>query len=312
MDQESAGNKKRKASDEGDEERTVSKSQKGGEKTRSSITVGMSGYSYSEWRGTFYPPGVSSRKNLEYYAEQFDAVELNATFYRTMKESTWEQWAERVDNSNKEFIFAVKANKAFTHFRQLQCDDKFRERWKSFWERCELLGRHLGPVLFQFPEKFTKNEETMANLRQVLEMLEETSKQAQNVSAKFVLEFRHESWFCGEVYDLIDSFASVGLAQVHVHTSSKQPWAPLKSGWYPSPENNNGRMRPCCTWGCYVRLHGWTGQYKGSYPSDFLDELVNSIKQISPQETFIFFNNTGPKEGVENARYIQSILQGDK
>ena len=89
------------------------------------IIVGTSGYSYAHWheQGSFYPKGFKS-KQFEYYSQQFNSVELNATFYRNFKDSTWQKW--KCKAAQARFVYVVKANLFFTHWKRLKVDDTFK------------------------------------------------------------------------------------------------------------------------------------------------------------------------------------------
>ncbi len=109
------------------------------------IHVGTSGWSYTHWRGIFYPEGCSGTKMLPFYAQYFRTVELNASFYRLPKAATFEGWREK---SPEGFIFAVKASKFITHTKRLF---DVKEPWDAFIASASLLRDKLGPILIQLP-----------------------------------------------------------------------------------------------------------------------------------------------------------------
>ncbi len=158
------------------------------------IYTGTSGYSYPEWRGAFYPEsGLPQSKFLEYYAGVFSTVEINNTFYRFPGAELLEGWAERTPAG---FVFAVKANQGITHRARLNdADDLTRD----FIERCGLLGEKLGPILFQLPPNFRRDDERLANFLDILPP-----------GRRFAVEFRHDSWFADEVMTILES-AGVAL-----------------------------------------------------------------------------------------------------
>jgi uncharacterized protein YecE (DUF72 family) len=151
------------------------------------VRIGCSGWNYRDWRDNFYPPGVPTSRWLAYYASVFDTVEVNATFYRLPELETTRRWA---DQTPDDFLFAVKASRYLTHMRRLRDID---EGLRRFWERLEPLresGR-LGPVLWQLPERFQRDDETLATAL------------AAFPAAEHCFEFRHPSWFAPGVYDLL-------------------------------------------------------------------------------------------------------------
>jgi uncharacterized protein YecE (DUF72 family) len=119
------------------------------------VRIGCSGWSYGDWRGGLYPEGLPQRRWLERYAEVFDTVEVNATFYRLPKRSIVESWVEQVPG---DFLFAVKASRYLTHMKRLH---EIADAVARFWEPLEPLrrGRRLGPVLWQLPETFHRDDD---------------------------------------------------------------------------------------------------------------------------------------------------------
>jgi uncharacterized protein YecE (DUF72 family) len=115
-----------------------------------STRIGCSGWNYDDWRGRLYPPGVPKRRWLEVYAEHFDTVEVNTTFYRLPKRAAVAAWADQTPNG---FEFTVKASRNLTHIKRLT---DVGEGVRRFYERIEPLGEagKLGPVLWQLPANF--------------------------------------------------------------------------------------------------------------------------------------------------------------
>ena len=151
------------------------------------VRIGCSGWSYGDWRGGLYPNGLPQRRWLERYAEVFDTVEVNATFYRLPKLSTVEGWVEQVP---ADFLFAVKASRYLTHMKRLR---EITDAVARFWEPLEplRLGHHLGPVLWQLPENFHRDDDLLASA------LDELPR------ANHCFEFRHPSWYAAPVRELL-------------------------------------------------------------------------------------------------------------
>jgi hypothetical protein len=123
------------------------------------VRIGCSGWSYRDWRGGLYPDGLPPQRWLERYAEVFDTVEVNATFYRLPKRSTVESWVEQVPG---DFLFAVKASRYLTHMKRLR---EITDAVARFWEPLEPLrrGHRLGPVLWQLPANFHRDDDLLAS-----------------------------------------------------------------------------------------------------------------------------------------------------
>lgn len=185
------------------------------------LRVCTSGYHYDHWHvsGSIYD-GISEKQEFSRYSAEFDCVELNATFYRWFRDGVFEGWKARAAAVRPSFQYIVKAHQFYTHWKRLNVDDQFKESWGRFWQSCQLLGEHLGPVLFQFPENFklhpspakqTKKrggkEENQAPAGEEppqsnLARLEALGAVLPS-DGRFVFEFRDSSWFCEEVYEVL-------------------------------------------------------------------------------------------------------------
>ena len=119
------------------------------------LLVGTSGFSYKEWKGTFYPEKTPAKNMLAYYATQLPAVEINSTFYRLPNVKTLDTWATQVPES---FRFAIKASRRITHFRRLKDAD---EEVGYLLKTCTTLGARLGLVFFQLPPNLPQDNEEM-------------------------------------------------------------------------------------------------------------------------------------------------------
>jgi uncharacterized protein YecE (DUF72 family) len=161
------------------------------------VHVGTSGYNYEAWRGSFYPEDLSSKKMLPYYAERFDTVEINYSFYRKPTAKILEGWAAQVP---ERFRFALKAWQRITHQKRLRETD---ELVSSFAEAARALGPRLAPVLYQLPP----------NLKADVPLLRDFLNQLpRDLRAAF--EFRHASWFTDETYSALrDARAALCVAE---------------------------------------------------------------------------------------------------
>jgi len=150
------------------------------------IRTGTSGYSYKEWKGSFYPEDLPANKMLQYYSTRFDTVEINNTFYRMPDTKMLAKWAEQVPDS---FTFVLKAPQRITHQKRLAgAEDDVRQ----LFDVATALGPQLGPVLFQLPPFSRKDA---AKLRDFLGALPP--------KAHVAFEFRHDSWCDDEIYSIL-------------------------------------------------------------------------------------------------------------
>ena len=150
------------------------------------ILVGTSGYNYPEWKGSFYPTDLPTKKMLPYYAERFTTVEINYSFYRMPTEKVLGEWARSTPDG---FSFTLKASRRITHDARLRdCKDLL----ETFCDRALTLGPKLGTVLFQLPPWSRKDLDTLTTFLDWM---------PGGVRAAF--EFRHKSWYVSEVYDAL-------------------------------------------------------------------------------------------------------------
>jgi uncharacterized protein YecE (DUF72 family) len=150
------------------------------------LHIGTSGYSYKEWKGIFYPDDLPAAKMLPYYAERFDSVEINNSFYRMPDEKTVEKWGTQVPDG---FKFVIKAPQRITHHKKLVgTEDDVR----YLFQVSSVLREKLGPVLFQLPPFARKDA---GKLRDFVSTLPRDFKVA--------FEFRHASWCDEEIYDIL-------------------------------------------------------------------------------------------------------------
>ena len=236
------------------------------------LRVGCSGWQYKHWRGNFYSHDLPQKRWFEHYSSIFDTVEINNSFYRLPEETTFANWAARAPAS---FLFAVKASRYLTHMKKLKDPD---EPVNRFFSRARALKRHLGPVLYQLPPGFKLD---LPRLEYFLQILPRDVPQ--------VLELRDSTWYTDEVFALLDKHA-VALCL------------------HDMPGSATGRLRvgPFV----YVRFHGASGRYDGSYPDDRLSDWAGWLDtQISTGvDVYAYFNNDVGGHAPRNALTIRRQL----
>jgi uncharacterized protein YecE (DUF72 family) len=152
------------------------------------IRVGTSGFSYKEWKGSFYPEDLPASEMLRFYASRLPAVEINNTFYRMPRAAMLAQWAEQVPDG---FRFALKAPQRITHHRRLK---EASDSVDFFFQVASTLGDRFGPTLFQLPPNFKKDLPRLADFLAALPG-----------ASPCAFEFRHESWFDDGVYEALSA-----------------------------------------------------------------------------------------------------------
>lgn len=156
------------------------------------LYVGTSGYSYKEWKGSFYPEDLPAKQMLKYYGERFRTCEINNTFYRLPKEALLEGWAAEVP---EDFKFVLKASQKITHFQRLK---GVEDTLSYLLTVAKVLRERLGPLLFQLPPNFKKD---VPRLRDFLALLPRERQAA--------FEFRNQSWFDDEVFGVLREHRAV-------------------------------------------------------------------------------------------------------
>jgi len=156
--------------------------------TTSRLMAGASGYSFKEWKGTFYPDGIKPEEMLAWYAERLPTVEINNTFYRTPKTTVLESWAAATP---EHFRFAIKASRRITHISRLKTESA-AEPVQYLYRNLAVMGAKRGPVLFQLPPNFKKD---LPRLAEFLKLLPEGHTAA--------FEFRNDTWFTDDVYEAL-------------------------------------------------------------------------------------------------------------
>jgi len=235
--------------------------------------IGTSGWHYEHWRGKFYPADLPKSKWLEFYARSFSTVELNNSFYHLPSEKAFANW---LDSSPQGFVYAVKVSRFITHIKKLR---NVEEALQKFLERAKLLGGKLGPLLYQLPPGLHRNDSL---LEAFLKMLPR--------ELSHVFEFRHESWLDKGVFDLLRKY-HVGFCIYDMPDLT----APLEA----------------TADFVYVRFHGSTWLYGGSYSDEELSKWAQDIKRISKNKeaAYVYFNNDAEAFAVQNALMLAQKLK---
>jgi uncharacterized protein YecE (DUF72 family) len=152
------------------------------------LLAGASGYSFKEWKGTFYPQDMKPEGMLAWYGERLPTVEINNTFYQMPKTAVLENWARATPEG---FRFAIKASRRITHLSRLKADSA-ADSVAFLYKNLATLGQKRGPVLFQLPPFLKKD---LVRLAEFLRILPADHRGA--------FEFRNDSWFSDDVYELL-------------------------------------------------------------------------------------------------------------
>jgi uncharacterized protein YecE (DUF72 family) len=237
------------------------------------VWIGCSGWQYKDWRGRLYPDGLSQRRWLERYSEVFDTVEVNNTFYRLASPQAVEGW---VDQTPRGFLFSCKASRYLTHVKRL---DGIEPGIGRFYEPLEPLreARRMGPTLWQFPENFRRDDERLEGALRKLPR------------GRHAFEFRHESWFTNDVYEILGRRGAALVIGDH----PKRPFQAheLTADW------------------TFVRFHYGKRGRNGRYSERELETWKRRIAAWRRRaEVFAYFNNDWEGHAVDNARWLKERL----
>jgi uncharacterized protein YecE (DUF72 family) len=234
------------------------------------LRIGTSGYQYDDWRGVFYPDALPKSRWFTYYAQHFDAVELNATFYRLPEATTFERWR---DAAPPGFCYALKFSRYGTHLKHLK---DAPETIGLFVERARLLEQSLGPILVQLPPRWHVDPQRLAAFLEVVPR-----------QYRWAIEFRDPSWLCEEVYSLLRKHRAAlclhDLIEAHprVHTSD---WV-------------------------YLRFHGerYSGSYSHQALSAAARRIRAHL--ADGHDVYAFFNNDIGGHAVRNAADLRRYVE---
>lgn len=240
------------------------------------IFIGTAGWSNRAWKGLFYPEGLASSGFLPYYAAQFNAVEINSTFYHIPRSSTTQKWMEQVPPG---FKFCIKVSKFITHIKRLK---EAEEPLARFFENIHLMQGSLGPLLIQLPPSLQFDKDVCTHFFNLL-----ADKYA---AYEFVIEARHESWFDKASIRLLQKF-NIGV----VISES--------GGRFPLHEIITSKN-------IYVRFHGPEKLYGSPHTDEQLKSYADKIVKWHSDgySCWVFFNNTIGMDAIENANTLKHSL----
>jgi uncharacterized protein YecE (DUF72 family) len=237
------------------------------------VRVGCSGWSYADWRGLLYPEGLPQSRWLERYAEEFDTVEVNNTFYRLPRRDAVRGWSQRTPDG---FLFSVKASRYLTHVKRLGAIGQGLRRFHAPLRPLADAGK-LGPILWQLPETFHRDDERLGG---ALERL---------YAGRHAFEFRHPSWFDPDVYGLLREHGAALVIGVH-------------------PERPFQEHELTTDW-TFIRFHHGGSGRRGNYSKRELEGWRRRIASWrSEVEVLAYFNNDWEGFAVRNARWLRDRL----
>ncbi|OBI99089.1 DUF72 domain-containing protein [Mycobacterium asiaticum] len=238
------------------------------------VRIGTSGWSYDHWADVLYRPGLPAAQRLARYVEVFDTVELNASFYRWPKDSTFAGWRDRLPDG---FTMSVKAHRGLTHYRRLSSPEPWIERFERCWQA---LGDRRGVLLVQLHPEQQRDD---ARLDAFLGMMP--------AHIRIAVELRHPSWNAPDVYALLEKHRAAYV---------------VMSG------ANLACVPRATTDLVYVRMHGPepASMYTGSYTAADLRWWADRIAdwENESRDVWVYFNNDLGGHAVRNALSLRELL----
>ena len=280
---------------------------------RSDVRVGISGWRYPPWRGSFYPKGLIQKKELHFASRSVNSIEINGSFYKLQTSESYLNWYE---DTPENFIFSVKAYREITHFKRLR---NVEEPIADFFASGLLeLKDKLGPILWQFPPTFKFDKNLFENFLALLpqdtksaracsknsKRYREPNKTTHNKSLRHAVEIRNQSFVNDDFIDLLKNY---GVALVMADTAGRWP-----------------QLEEITTDYVYMRLHGNTELYSSGYSDEALSFWYKRMKLWSegkqpkdaklvspkphstatPRDIYCYFDNTDKLWAPYDARKI--------
>jgi uncharacterized protein YecE (DUF72 family) len=232
--------------------------------------IGTSGWNYDHWKGIFYPEGLPKTRWLKHYARSFSTIEVNATFYHQMKESTFAKWHEETPEG---FIWAVKASRFITHIKKLH---DVKEPVERFFRSMSPLEEKLGPVLFQLPPSLHYDKSLLEEFCSVLPD-----------SQRCTIEARHESWTSKESISIMKEH---GIAWCISDSAGRYPFLEAVTSDF-----------------VYIRFHGSTDLYASDYSEQELQGWAAKIRGFGV-DTYAYFDNDFNAYAPQNALRLKELV----
>lgn len=234
------------------------------------VHIGTSGWQYGHWRGVFYPDRLATGRWLSFYAQSFDTLELNVTFYREVKEATFRAWYEVTPSP---FLFSVKMPRYITHMKRLIVDEPVLAR---FHRGVEALRDKLGVILIQLPPGFKYDRGLLAGFFDKLD-----------TSLRYTVEARNPTFLCDEFLGLLEE--------------RRIAWCIADSaGRYPYLEALTAPF-------VYVRLHGASQLYASDYSEGELSAWRDKVIGWN-RDAFVYFDNDFGGYAVKNGLALKALM----
>ena len=246
------------------------------DKSSQKYYIGTSGWHYDHWRGVYYPVGLSKPKWLQFYARQFNTVELNNSFYHLPSEKAFSTWRESVPDN---FVFAVKVSRFITHIKRLK---NLGSAVQNFLSRATFLQNKLGPLLYQLPPNMKRNDEVLESFLSSLPQ-----------EYQHVFEFRNESWIDESVFRILKQY-NAGFCAFNM------------------PDFNCPLVATSNF--AYIRFHGSGNLYSSCYSDGEISQWAERIAALGKnlKAVYVYFNNDAEAFAVKNAIILLDCFNSNR
>ncbi|MCX7771164.1 MAG: DUF72 domain-containing protein [Proteobacteria bacterium] len=233
--------------------------------------IGTSGWQYWHWKGIFYPENLSSSKFFDFYTKFFDTTEINATFYRDVRDSTFVKW---FIGSPEKFIYSVKLNRTITHYKRLKVDNTTIE---NYLKKISLLKEKLGVILIQLPPSLKYDRGVVEDFISVLDK-----------NFRYTIEVRNRSFISDNFFEIL---SKNNIAFCIADSAGRYPYYEAITADF-----------------IYLRLHGHESLYASKYTEEQLKGYAEKISKWD-KETFVYFDNDFSGYAVTNALFLKKLLE---
>ncbi|WP_455381504.1 DUF72 domain-containing protein [Salinispira pacifica] len=240
------------------------------------VRIGTSGWNYDHWKAEFYPEQLPRREWLRYYADRFDTVEVNNSFYHLPAESTIRSWVDTVPDH---FLFSVKASRYITHMKKLKDGAQTTE---ALYDRLRAFGGRMGPLLIQLPPRWR------CNASRLTEFLEAQSGR-EGRPDRMTFEFRDHSWFNDEILGILERYGAA--------------FCIYDLAGFASPREVTADF-------VYIRLHGPGDAYQGRYGRDGLQSWAGEIGSWIGEglDVYCYFDNDQAGYAAADAAELSRLV----
>ncbi len=251
------------------------------------VFIGTSGWQYAHWRGNFYPSNLAYKDWLKYYSQYFESVEVNSSFYRQIRKSTYEKWLSAV---SPDFTFSIKGNRFITHIKRLRDCEEVVEK---FFQEAGVLAKkqkNKNVVLWQLPPSLKFDEKKLTDFIKLLPK-----------SFRHAFEFRNNSFLNKDIFRILCK----SLPEVTLVFQDWKEW-PVMEDYLKLVKEAEILRLPFF----YIRFHGKSMLYTSSYSEELLAQWAEKMQKYKSKglDVYAYFNNDALGYAVSNSQTLKNLI----